>query len=115
MSQELAHSVVKSTKYVILDTDMGTDDVWALIMLLKAERSFSNIKLLAITCVHGNTSMANVITNTFAVLDIMERTDVRLHQNASCMKWVHFSQKISFFSDSSLYGGNRSTNSRRTY
>lgn len=69
--------VVQTPKYIILDTDMGTDDMWALVMLLKAEKYFSNIKLLAITCVHGNTSMENVLINTFAVLDMMERPDVR--------------------------------------
>lgn len=55
---------------------MGTDDVWALVLLLKAQKYFSNIKLLAITCVHGNTSMDNVINNSFAVLDLMNRPDV---------------------------------------
>lgn len=70
-------NVVQTPKYIILDTDMGTDDMWALVMLLKAEKYFSNIKLLAITCVHGNTSMENVLINTFAVLDMMDRPDVR--------------------------------------
>lgn len=76
MSQILESDVVQSPKYIILDTDMGTDDMWALIMLLKTEKHFNHIKLLAITCVHGNTSIDNVINNTFAVLDIMKRTDV---------------------------------------
>lgn len=76
-ASELKLDVVQTPKYVILDTDMGTDDVWALIMLLKAAKHFSNITLLAITCVHGNTSMDNVVNNTFAVLDIMKRSDVR--------------------------------------
>lgn len=78
MALALELDVVQSPKYVILDTDMGTDDVWALIMLLKAEKSFQNIKLLAITCVYGNTSMDQVVINAFTILDIMKRSDVRL-------------------------------------
>lgn len=76
MSPAVELDVVQTPKYIILDTDMGTDDMWALIMLLKAEKHFSNIKLLAITCVHGNTTMDHVINNAFAVLDIMKRADV---------------------------------------
>lgn len=75
--------VVNTPKYIILDTDMGTDDYWALLMLLKAEKHFSNIKLLAITCVHGNTTIDNVIQNAFVLLDILGRTDV------SCIIYSH--------------------------
>lgn len=63
-------------KYVIVDTDMGTDDAWALLMLLKAEKCLKNIKILAITCVSGNTNMENVIKNTYYMLHGVGRTDV---------------------------------------
>lgn len=63
-------------KYVIVDTDMGTDDAWALLMLLKAEKCFQNIKILAITCVSGNTSLENVVKNTYYMLHSAGRTDV---------------------------------------
>lgn len=69
----------QSPKFIIFDTDMGTDDVWALMMLLKAEKYFRNIKLLAITCVFGNSTMDNVLNNTFAILDNMMRSDVRMN------------------------------------
>lgn len=65
-----------SHKYIILDTDMGTDDAWALLMILKAVKYFKNVTLLAITCVHGNTSMDNVVRNAYRVLSSMNRTDV---------------------------------------
>lgn len=63
-------------KYVIIDTDMGTDDAWALLMLLKAEKCMGNIKILAITCVNGNTTMENVVKNTYYMLHGVNRTDV---------------------------------------
>lgn len=69
---------VADKKYVIFDTDMGTDDAWALLMLLKAEKCLKNIEILAVTCVFGNTSLDNVIKNTYHILHSMDRSDVRL-------------------------------------
>lgn len=43
-------------RFIIFDEDMGTDDAWALFLLIKAQETH-NIKLLAITCVAGNTSL----------------------------------------------------------
>lgn len=63
-------------KYVIVDTDMGTDDAWALLMLLKAEKCLQNIKILAVTCVNGNTTIDNVVKNTYHMLHGAGRTDV---------------------------------------
>lgn len=65
-------------RYVIFDTDMGTDDAWALLMLLKAEKCLKNIEILAVTCVFGNTSLDNVIKNTYHILHSKDRSDVRL-------------------------------------
>lgn len=77
-------------KYVILDTDMGTDDAWALLMLLKAEKELKNIKLLAITCVHGNTTLENVIKNTYRVLHGVNRTDVIFYGRNSQLLFFFF-------------------------
>lgn len=63
-------------KYIIFDTDMGSDDAFALQMLLKAEQSLKNVKILAITAVHGNTSVENVLKNAYRILDGVGRTDV---------------------------------------
>ena len=63
-------------EYVIFDTDMGSDDAWALQMILKAEKSLKNVKVLAITTVNGNTTNENVIKNTYRILDGLDRTDV---------------------------------------
>lgn len=45
-------------------------------MILKAEKDFGNVKILAITTVVGNTMMENVIKNTYRILDGLNRTDV---------------------------------------
>lgn len=72
-------SMTKETtvKYLIFDTDMGCDDAWALQMVLKAEKHFKNVKVLAITAVNGNTTVKNVVKNTYRILDGLDRTDVR--------------------------------------
>lgn len=64
------------SRFIILDTDMGADDAWALHLLLRAEAELKNVTLLAITCVHGNTSMNYVVRNTYRVLNALNRTDV---------------------------------------
>lgn len=65
-------------KYVIFDTDMGSDDAWALQMFLKAEKHLKTIKVVAITAVNGNTTIENVIKNTYRILDGLDRTDVSI-------------------------------------
>lgn len=63
-------------KYVIVDTDMGTDDAWALLLLLKAEKYFKNIEILGITTVHGNAETTDVLRNAHRFLDVHNRKDV---------------------------------------
>lgn len=62
-------------KNIIFDCDVGTDDAWALLMLLRAEKEF-NIKVIAITCTHGNTTLDNVAINVLRVLETVDRLDV---------------------------------------
>ncbi|XP_053678119.1 inosine-uridine preferring nucleoside hydrolase-like [Anopheles nili] len=62
-------------KKVIIDVDVGTDDAWALVLLLNGEARY-NYKVVAITCVHGNTNVDNVVSNTLSLLSVMGRTDV---------------------------------------
>lgn len=61
--------------YIIFDTDLGSDDAWALLMLLRAEKSH-NLKILAITCVNGNGPLDNVAINVLRILEIENRFDV---------------------------------------
>lgn len=65
-------------RFIIFDTDMGADDAWALQMILKAEKSHKNVKVLAITTTHGNTTVENAIKNTYRILDGLDRNDVRI-------------------------------------
>lgn len=61
-------------KQVIIDTDCGIDDAQAIMMALAAP----NIEVLGVTCVFGNTAVANVCQNVLRVLSICERQGVRL-------------------------------------
>lgn len=58
------------TRYVILDTDMGLDDAWAIVMLLTLGK-LVNVTVLAITCTFGNTDLHYATSNLFRVLDAM--------------------------------------------
>lgn len=77
-----------NSRHVIFDTDMGSDDAMALQMLLKAEHSLKNIKILAITAVHGNSTIENVLKNTYHILNGCERTDVKCPKKieSSCLQ-----------------------------
>lgn len=66
---------MSNSELVIFDTDMGTDDAWALYMLLKAEIKY-NVKVCGVTIVHGNTSLENAAENALRVLSSVDRLDV---------------------------------------
>ena len=60
----------------IIDTDAGVDDAVALAMALDAHRR-KEIRVLAITCVWGNTAVENVAVNVLRILDRADCKDVR--------------------------------------
>lgn len=67
-----------STNYVILDCDGGSDDAWALVLLLKAD-AIKLIKLLAVTiCGNGNTSLNYAARNMLMILRSCNRMDVSI-------------------------------------
>ncbi|XP_037937927.1 inosine-uridine preferring nucleoside hydrolase-like [Teleopsis dalmanni] len=74
--------------YVVFDCDIGTDDAWALIMLVKgeslSEKVLSNgpgkYKILGVTCVHGNTDVDNGTNNALRVLDSLDRNDIPVYK-----------------------------------
>lgn len=45
-------------------------------MILKVEKEYKNVTLLAITTVDGITDVLNATKNTYRILDGMNRTDV---------------------------------------
>ncbi|XP_053698371.1 uncharacterized protein LOC128745351 [Sabethes cyaneus] len=67
---------------VIVDVDVGTDDAWALLLLLKCERKF-NLKVDAITCTHGNTDVLNSSRNVLRILKAIDRMDIPVYRGAS--------------------------------
>lgn len=60
---------------IILDVDPGIDDAWTIFLALWAEKR-GDLKLRAITLVHGNGDLDNVTKNTIRVLKAAERLDV---------------------------------------
>uniref|UniRef100_A0A336MYK3 CSON010048 protein n=1 Tax=Culicoides sonorensis TaxID=179676 RepID=A0A336MYK3_CULSO len=66
------------TKSVILDVDVGTDDAWAILLLLNNELK-CNFKIRAITCVFGNSSVENIGKNVLRVLDTVNRLDIPVY------------------------------------
>lgn len=49
---------------------------WALQMILKLEKEYKNVTVLAITTVDGITDVLNATKNTYRILDGLGRTDV---------------------------------------
>jgi inosine-uridine nucleoside N-ribohydrolase len=66
------------TGNLIIDTDAGVDDAVALFLALgyEAKQLNSTIRIMAITCVFGNTDVNNVALNVLKVLKTANRLDV---------------------------------------
>jgi pyrimidine-specific ribonucleoside hydrolase len=64
---------------VILDVDTGVDDACALLLAAL----HPSVELRAVTCVGGNTSVADVVRNTLKVLDVAGRSDIPVACGAS--------------------------------
>lgn len=60
-------------KKLLVDVDCGVDDAQAIMLALAAP----NVKLLGVTCVHGNTTVENVCKNTLRVLQACNRLEVQ--------------------------------------
>lgn len=66
------------SRLIVADVDVGIDDAWALFMLLKAETAAHPVdhRLLAVTCVGGNTNVDQVAHNVARVMHCARRSDV---------------------------------------
>ncbi|XP_044268198.1 pyrimidine-specific ribonucleoside hydrolase RihA-like [Tribolium madens] len=67
---------------VIVDVDVGTDDFLALLILLNAEKN-REIKIEAIVCSMGNTTVDNVCINVMRLLETVKRTDIPVFKGAA--------------------------------
>lgn len=67
-------------KRLILDVDTGVDDAMAITMALGL-----NHVVEAITVGAGNTDMENAYKNTLRVLEVLNRTDVRIYPLTSML------------------------------
>ncbi|XP_016963269.1 pyrimidine-specific ribonucleoside hydrolase RihA [Drosophila biarmipes] len=67
-------------RFVVFDCDIGSDDAWALALLLRGEQlslpGGKRYKLVAITCVQGNTDVQNGSQNALRILRLLERRDI---------------------------------------
>jgi pyrimidine-specific ribonucleoside hydrolase len=57
---------------VVIDCDTGMDDALALLLAF----GVPGVRVLAVTCVNGNTDVDQVVTNTLKVLDVVDAPDV---------------------------------------
>ncbi|XP_058797585.1 uncharacterized protein LOC131667862 [Phymastichus coffea] len=71
---------------VIIDTDAGSDDAIAILLLLRAESLremyLPHYELIGITCTYGNTEEENVEINVLKTLTIANRTDILVFPGA---------------------------------
>ncbi|XP_068575684.1 pyrimidine-specific ribonucleoside hydrolase RihA-like [Cebidichthys violaceus] len=68
-----------ANKLMILDVDTGVDDAQAIMVAL----ADPNVKILGITCCHGNTSLENVLKNTLRVLKVCNRLDIPVYRGCA--------------------------------
>jgi hypothetical protein len=73
------------TGKLIIDTDAGVDDAVGLFLALgyEAKQLNTDVRIIAITCVLGNTEVNNVATNVLKVLKTANRLDVCVSQQPS--------------------------------
>jgi inosine-uridine nucleoside N-ribohydrolase len=69
-------SVLLDIGKVVIDTDAGPDDAAAIFTALNAGKYNSELKVIAITCVNGNTAVDNVAVNVLKTLKTVNRLDV---------------------------------------
>lgn len=71
-----------SKKLLLVDVDCGVDDAQALMLALAAP----DVKILGITCCHGNSTLENVCRNVLCVLKCCNRLEVAVD-----FRYIHLS------------------------
>ena len=81
---------------VIVDCDTGNDDAWAIISLVAAEKKFG-YKVIAITCVNGNTTVDHSSLNNLLLLKTLNRLeDIPVYKGAESSLILNDHQYESF-------------------
>jgi purine nucleosidase len=88
---------------VVFDTDMGIDDAWALITLLKCE-SRCKFQVKAITTCFGNTQLIHASQNTLFMLNLLQRMDIPVYAGAKNGILLKPDYKPSFFAPDGFKG-----------
>lgn len=65
------------SKYIVYDCDMGLDDAWGLLLLLRSKMC-PKVDVLAVTCNFGNTSVDYVASNVVRMLGALDSLHVSL-------------------------------------
>ncbi|MDW8479031.1 MAG: nucleoside hydrolase [Xanthomonadales bacterium] len=63
---------------LLIDTDPGVDDAWAILMALAAPEA----EVLALTVTAGNVGLAACLQNACKLLEVAERTEIPVHPGA---------------------------------
>ncbi|XP_037542475.1 inosine-uridine preferring nucleoside hydrolase-like [Nematolebias whitei] len=66
------------SKKLLVDVDCGVDDAQAIMLALAAP----DVKLLGVTCVHGNTAVENVCKNVLRVLQACNKLEIPVFKGA---------------------------------
>ncbi|KAJ4436326.1 hypothetical protein ANN_18957, partial [Periplaneta americana] len=75
----LRKPVQLETKKLIIDTDAGADDAVAILMALGQ----TDVDVIALTCVNGNTALDNVVVNVLKTLKTAGRLDIPVFAGAT--------------------------------
>ncbi|KAM9173608.1 LOW QUALITY PROTEIN: inosine-uridine preferring nucleoside hydrolase-like [Pangshura tecta] len=67
------------TKLLLIDVDCGVDDAQAIMMGLASP----SVEILGITCCYGNTVLENICKNVLRVLQVCNRLEIQVYQDAS--------------------------------
>ncbi|XP_017050609.2 pyrimidine-specific ribonucleoside hydrolase RihA [Drosophila ficusphila] len=74
-------------RLVVFDCDIGSDDAWALATLLRGEQlslpGGRRYKLVAITCVQGNTDVEHGAQNALRILSLLGRKDIPVYKGCA--------------------------------
>lgn len=63
------------SKYIVYDCDMGLDDAWGLLLLLRSNVRPA-VEVLAVTCNFGNTNVDYVCSNVIRMLKALDSLHV---------------------------------------